>query len=62
MYQTIYKPIKKRNDGKESQPFEFSLDNSYHRMDDITGITTSNYHRTKDIIGGLYYNDFQRVD
>jgi hypothetical protein len=68
MYKTIYKSNKKdvlenkRERKHDSQTFEFSIENTYHRMDDITGLTNSNYHRTQDIIGGLYHNDFNRLN
>jgi hypothetical protein len=65
LYHTIY-PIKKMSEGDESlldsQPFDIRLENPYHKMDDITGIIESNYHRTQDIIGGVFHNTFNRLN
>lgn len=60
MYYSIFPPNESIQDSVN--PFEFELINPYRRMDDITGIMSSNYHKTQDIIGGTFQNDFNRLN
>ena len=46
----------------DSQPFDFLLTNPYLRTDDFTGIYHSNYQKTDDIVGGMFHNNFNRLD
>ena len=46
----------------DTQPFEIYLSNPTHRMNEITGITNSRYHRMGDVVSGFVVNTFNRLN